>query len=97
MDGLKDLANKNIDAFVGDEPVIRYLINHKFKNQLTVLPKGFDREYLGFGLPEDSPLRKRIDLILLSIIHSKKWPDLTRTYLGVDAGMKTRKTNFINN
>lgn len=96
-DGLKDLANKNIDAFVGDEPVIRYLINHKFKNQLTVLPKGFDREYLGFGLPEDSRLRKRIDLILLSIIHSNRWLDLTRTYLGVDAGMKTRKTNFINN
>ncbi len=90
-DGLKDLANKNIDAFVGDEPVIRYLINHKFKNQLTVLPQGFETEYLGFGLPENSPLLKRIDLILLSIIYSNRWPDLTRNYLGVDAGIKTRE------
>ena len=81
-EGLKSPADGEIDAFVYDEPLIRYLIHKAFATKLEVLPQVFERQDYGITLPHGSPLREPINRILLKKIKGRPWQDILYRYLG---------------
>ncbi|MEX6505422.1 transporter substrate-binding domain-containing protein [Jiella sp. M17.18] len=80
--GLAALARGDIDAFVYDKPLLQYRINNAHQDALTVLPGTFGRQDYGIALPEDSPLRDRVNVSLLQIIESDAWSDRLFKALG---------------
>jgi ABC-type amino acid transport substrate-binding protein len=82
IEGLHALSTGDIQAFVYDAPIIRYLIHQEFKGKLEVLPNRFQRQDYGIALPENSPLREPINRILLLKIREPSWQDMIYKYLG---------------
>jgi ABC-type amino acid transport substrate-binding protein len=82
VEGLKALKEGEIDAFVYDAPILRYLVNQEYKGSLEVLPKIFMRQDYGFALPAGSRLREAVNRILLEKIQEETWRETLSTYLG---------------
>lgn len=72
-EGLAALAAGEIDAFVHDEPLLRYRIGRGKEQGLRVLPGSFGRQDYGIALPEESALREGVNLALLHHIESDAW------------------------
>lgn len=80
--GLAEVRAGRLDAFVYDEPLLRYLIRQKFRDDLFVVPNTFAPQEYGIALPSNSPLRERINVILLEYVSTRQWRDLQFGYLG---------------
>jgi len=81
-DGLTDLNNGKIDAFIYDEPILKFRIkqNNKFNN-LQVLPIKFDLQFYAFGLPKDRiELEQQISQKILEITESHEWKVVLSEY-----------------
>ena len=74
-DGLKDLSAKKIDAFLYDEPILKYRIKqNKSFNNLQLLPVKFDLQLYAFGLPKKKvALEQIISQKILEISESHEW------------------------
>jgi ABC-type amino acid transport substrate-binding protein len=70
------------DALVYDAPMLRYEAHQHFSGEVHVLPATFERQNYAFALPTDSPLRERINRVLLRKIGSPDWKDVLADYLG---------------
>ena len=70
------------DAVVYDVPMLQHETYRHFAGEVFVLPMTFERQNYAFALPSDSPLRERINLILLREIGSPEWKDVLAGYLG---------------
>ena len=81
-EGLKAVADGEIDAFVYDAPILKYLINSNFRGRLKTLPSTFLRQDYGIALTDGSPLREDINIILLREITQPKWDALLDKYMG---------------
>jgi ABC-type amino acid transport substrate-binding protein len=81
-EGLQALANGEIDAFVYDQPLLKYLAATAFKGQIQVLPGTFRREDYAFLLPADSALRQSVNEALLRQLESLEWKHIVTRYLG---------------
>jgi ABC-type amino acid transport substrate-binding protein len=81
-EGLQDLADKKIEAFVFNEAVLRYTVNKAFSGVVTVLPDVFDHYYVGMAMPTNSPLIEPINRALLRIIVQDKWAQTVTHYFG---------------
>ncbi len=79
---LQALARGDIDAVVYDAPILRYDVRQHFGSNLSVLPGVFERQYYGIALPTGSPLRERINQVLLRRIAMPEWQTLLQRYLG---------------
>ena len=82
-DGLQALVQKEIDAFVFNESVLKYMVNQEFAGVVTVLPGTFDPYYLGMAMPTSSPLQEQINRALLRIIAGDEWDKLVVHYMGI--------------
>ena len=82
LSGLRAITEGNLDSFVYDRPLLRYLINRDFKGVLDVLPDTLVKQDYGIALPEGSLLREPINRILLKKIDEPAWQDLLHKYLG---------------
>lgn len=82
QEGLEAIARGEIDAFVYDAPLLRYLINQKFRGRLVVLPNTFLRQDYSIALPSGSPLREPINLVLLHKIREDAWHETIRRVIG---------------
>lgn len=82
-DGLQALVDKNIDAFVFDESVLKYMAKKEFAGKVALLPHTFDHYYVGMGMRTDSPLKEQINLALLRIIAGDEWEKLVARYIGI--------------
>jgi polar amino acid transport system substrate-binding protein len=79
--GLKALANKEIEAFVYDEPILRHEIERdSLSSKLRVLPFRFNTQYYSFGLPKGSPLIDKINPVLLESIEDVGWKAVLSDY-----------------
>jgi ABC-type amino acid transport substrate-binding protein len=76
------LAKGDVDAAVGAAVSLQYRVNRSYSGQLIVLPSTFQNVGVGFGLRIGSPLRKRINLALLTIVESPEWQQTVASYLG---------------
>jgi len=82
--GLAALRDGEIDAFVYDEPLLRYYVRNAFSDTLRMLPGTFGRQDYGIALPQGSPLREPVDISLLQQVESSAWRDEIRKTLGRD-------------
>ena len=81
-EGLTDLNEQEIEAFMYDEPILKYKIKHEkaFKN-LQILPIKFDLQFYAFGLPKDrTALEQAISQKILEIIESHDWRVVLNEY-----------------
>jgi len=83
-EALDQLAAGRADAVVYDLPILRYLINEKYTQQLRVLPNQFARQDYGIAIPPGSPLRERLNREILQIIQGAEWTTMLGGYLGPD-------------
>ena len=83
-DAMDQLAAGRVDAVVYDAPILRYLIKTGDYAGIRVLPRTFERQDYGIGLPAGSPLRERINEALLTLISSPDYQTTLHRYLGQD-------------
>jgi len=81
-DGLHALVQKEIDAFVFNESVLKYMVKKEFAGVVAVLPGTFDPYYLGMAMPTNSALQEQINRALLRIIAGDEWDKLVVHYMG---------------
>ena len=82
---LEQLAAGKVLAVVHDAPILQFLVQRSYPEQLTVLPQRLDRQYYAFALPEGRPeLREAIDCALLEAIEDPRWHAQLQRYLGTD-------------
>jgi len=81
-DGLTDLKAEKIDAFMYDEPILKYRIKHeKAFKKLQTLPIKFDLQFYAFGLPKDRILLEQaISQKILEIVESYEWRVVLNEY-----------------
>lgn len=82
QEGLAALKAGGIQALVYDAPILRYYIHQNYLGSLEVLPYRLLRQEYGIALQQDSPLREKIDVVLLRLISEKAWQDQISLYLG---------------
>ncbi|WP_156840110.1 transporter substrate-binding domain-containing protein [Novosphingobium aquimarinum] len=80
--GLAAVRDGDLDAFVYDKPLLAYLTNTDFADELLLLPGTYGRQDYGFALPFASPLREPIDISLLELIENDAWHKRVRAMLG---------------
>jgi polar amino acid transport system substrate-binding protein len=81
-EALDALERGEVDAVVYDAPILRYLVAAHHEGSLTVLPQVLQRQDYGFAFPSGSPLREKVNRVLLAIIRSPEWQRLLERYLG---------------
>lgn len=82
LSALTALADGHVDAVVYDAPILQYLTRENFHGRIAVLPHTFVRQDYAIALPQNSPLRERLNLALESEIRSPRWQELVSRYLG---------------
>lgn len=80
--GLTALENGDIDAFVHDEPLLRYSILKEHAGRVRLLEEVFEPQSYGIVLPSGSNLREPVNQALLAIQETTRWRDIRRQYLG---------------
>ena len=79
--GLEALSENKIQAFVYDEPIIKYYIaNTEEFNNLTVLDKRFSVDYLSFSMQKDDKMMKEINQALISELEKISWLGVLHNY-----------------
>ena len=81
-DGLRSVAGSEIDAFVYDAPLLRYLANIEMGGAVSVLPATFERQDYAIALPDGSRLREPINRALLKTVSRPAWRDTLNRYMG---------------
>ena len=79
---LNGLTAREVGAVVYDAPILNYLAHSDPSAHITVLPNTFMRQDYAFGLPEKSPLREKINAVLLEQIATEEWKTMLSHYLG---------------
>lgn len=79
---IRALLDGKADCLVSNVPFLMYFNNSKYYQQLAISSKWLLKNNMGIALPEDSPLRESIDLVLLEKITEPKWQALVYKYLG---------------
>lgn len=82
LEGLEALHRGEIKAFFYDAPVLQYWIRQQFQGRLEVLPHTYSQENYGIALTDNSPLRKKINRVLLEKIRDQKWQGILYQFLG---------------
>jgi ABC-type amino acid transport substrate-binding protein len=85
--GLRQVAEGDVDAVIYDAPILQYTAKHVIGDSVYVLPTTFRRQDYGFALPSGSPLRERINRVMLAELRRDRFRALIEHYLGdADAG-----------
>ncbi|MBT0586264.1 transporter substrate-binding domain-containing protein [Alteromonas sp. SM 2104] len=81
-EALTRLQDQEIDAVVYDKPILRYLVNQQFGDDILILPGEIERQDYAIGLSTNHPLRGALNEELLKVIESDTWEEIVRRYLG---------------
>jgi polar amino acid transport system substrate-binding protein len=80
--GLKALHDGEINAFVHDKPLLAWIIAQNYSSSIELLEITFEPQTYGFALPNNSPLRKPLNLALLNAVQSDWWRATLFRYIG---------------
>lgn len=80
--GLKAVEDGEIDAFVHDEPILRYAVLRDFAGRIRLLEPVFEPQSYGIVLAEGSPLREPLNRALLGLEETNRWSSIRHKYLG---------------
>lgn len=78
--GLDAIVRNEIDAFVFDIAVLKYVVNSDFAGRIAVLPRTVEPYYVGMGVANNNKLREAIDRSLLGVIAGEEWRRLLAQY-----------------
>lgn len=82
-DGLNSVASGNLEAFVYDAPIMKYLIKKEnLSSKVKVLPVTLEQVYYGYALPAGSGLREKLNRAIIEKISNPKWSDVLYKYFG---------------
>ena len=81
-EGLKAIKEGKVNAMVYDAPLLQYMIKEKYPKELMVTEALFESQNYGIAVQEGSPLRERINRVMLEIINSREWKKIQYKYLG---------------
>ncbi len=75
ISGLSDLNEDKIDAFIYDEPILKYRIRKDSTlSNLELLPIKFDVQFYAFGIVKDNiELEQKISQTILEIMETQEW------------------------
>jgi polar amino acid transport system substrate-binding protein len=76
------LRRNKSDAVLFDAPVLKYIANRQGNGLIQILPLTFDKHYYGIALPQNSPLRKRINQAILDAMQTADWQEIQQRYMG---------------
>jgi len=82
-DGLQALVENQIDAFVFNELILKYLVKTEFPARVHVLAGTFDHYYVSMGMPSGSQLREPLNRALLETMSGDDWLRLLERYGGL--------------
>jgi ABC-type amino acid transport substrate-binding protein len=88
FEGMNDVANGEIGAFVGEWPVLSYLQHTDLAGKVSVIAQPFSRGFVGFAVQRDSALRRPIDVLMLEVLADPVWREIVRKFLGDDADLQ---------
>jgi polar amino acid transport system substrate-binding protein len=80
--GMQHVAAGDLDAFVGEWPVLRFLQRTSLAGRVSVVAEPFSRGFVGFALPRNSTSVRPIDVALLEVLADPAWQEIRRKYLG---------------
>ncbi len=81
--GLAAVSRGELDAFVYDAPILKYLIKKEnLQSKVKVLPSTLEPVYYAFALPAGSQLRENLNREIIKYISDKKWEDVLYKYFG---------------
>jgi polar amino acid transport system substrate-binding protein len=80
--GLEALRAGQIDAFVYDRPLLNWLIAQNYATSLQLLDSSFVKQNYAIALPDNSPLRKPLNVRLIETVESDWWKQQVFQYLG---------------
>jgi len=83
-EALLAVAAGEIDAFVHNVMILRYLARHEFSGRVRVLPSTFDPYQVKIGLPTGSSLREPLNRVILKIVDAGDWKRRVVRYIGAD-------------
>jgi polar amino acid transport system substrate-binding protein len=81
-EGLQALADRRVQAFVYDAPILRYLVKSADPDDVIVLPGTFQAQSYALVLPQGSELREPLNVAVARLVESSDWSDILRRYLG---------------
>lgn len=82
VSGLNDLRNNELQAFIYDEPILKYRIRQDSTLQkLTILPVKFNVQFYAFGLAKGNiELEQALSQKILEVIESQGWEIILNEY-----------------
>lgn len=83
-EALQALADRKLQTVVGDRIDLAYLTNHDYSDSLKMLAIHFDPYQVAFAMPEQSPFRNALNIVLLEVIKTEQWKNHLITTLGAD-------------
>ncbi len=83
-DALGALDRGELDAVVGEAPILAYDARTAFAGRISMLPGTFENHGYGFGLQTGSTLREPLNLALLHYVAGPEWPVLLSALLGAE-------------
>jgi polar amino acid transport system substrate-binding protein len=81
-DGLEGVAAGDIQSFVYDRPLLRYLVEKTYADSIELVRGTFGRQDYGIALPPGSELREPLNRVLLTYLGTDEWEALRRRWLG---------------
>src|SRR5215468_146224 len=81
-DGLDAVKTGRIDALVHDQPILAWLARKELGSGIEVLETVFDKQNYAIALPNGSPLRAKINLVLVPATQSLWWEERNEKYFG---------------
>lgn len=84
QDAIQALLQGELDAFVGDRPVLEYHAHSHPREPLSVVGMLFHPEKLGFALAPDSALTRPINIEIIAADESGRLEELRRRYFGFE-------------
>jgi polar amino acid transport system substrate-binding protein len=81
QDSIKALQAGQIDALVHDRPLLAWAIR-KNASSIELADATFGPQNYAFMIPQQSPLRKKLDIAILDAIHGEWWDQILFQYFG---------------
>jgi len=82
IQAMKALQRGDVQALVYEKAILGYMIKEYGWSELRVLPHTLAVREYAIALPNDSPIKKSINLALLKVVHGPAWKDIIQRYLG---------------
>jgi len=82
IQAMKALQRGDVQALVYEKAILGYMIKEYGWNELRVLPHTLAVREYAIALPNDSSIKKSINLALLKVVQGPAWKDIVQRYLG---------------